>query len=466
MIGLGTIEDSSASYKSFKVLLIYGWGLGKKTVVLPIVVLLCMFVSLSLHPLKRVDAVDGFPVHNLSTGLSYSKIQDAIDANETLDGHTIFVDAGTYDEQLLINKSISLVGESRDATIINWTGNPFLPVVNITGSNVEVTGFSLLSWAFFKIQASQCSNVTIKNNFVESSGRCIYLDSASNCTIVDNSLFARFGLEGNDLVVLDSCSECLIKNNTIYGACYNGLVLINSDNILICNNIISDNGCGITFRNMGSTDREIRVVHNNFMDNHRQINTFWGGSAGNLYGSFEGNYWSDYNGIDVYNGANQNVPGSDNIGDSPYIIDSNNRDNFPLMDPYVPFDNQTIYIRADGSVDPSGAPILRQGDIYALTGNITSDGDGIVIERDSMVIDGAGYTLQGTGAEDSKGIDLSGRTNVTAQNTQIRNFYLGIVLVSSSNNSISGNDIAHNFVGIWSKENTSLLLVETLLARC
>lgn len=63
-----------------------------------------------------------------------------------------------------------------------------------------------------------------------------------------------------------------------------------------------------------------------------------------------------------------------------------------------------IYIRADGSVDPPDAPIHRDGDIYTLIGNITSDTDGIAVERDNIVVDGAGYTVQGTGAYESRGI--------------------------------------------------------------
>ena len=54
----------------------------------------------------------------------------------------------------------------------------------------------------------------------------------------------------------------------------------------------------------------------------------------------------------------------------------------------------TVYIRADGSIDPPDAPIQRVGDIYTLTGNITSSGDGIVVERDGVIIEGSGYTLE------------------------------------------------------------------------
>ena len=110
----------------------------------------------------------------------------------------------------------------------------------------------------------------------------------------------------------------------------------------------------------------------------------------------------------------------------------------------------TVYIRADGSIDPPDAPITTYDNVtYTLTANITSSGDGIVVERDNIIIDGAGYTLEGTGAELSKGIDLSGRTNVTVSNTQIKNFHYGILVDYSSNNSIFGNSIIDNCYGIW-----------------
>ncbi|MCK4478072.1 hypothetical protein KAU88_06060, partial [Candidatus Bathyarchaeota archaeon] len=53
----------------------------------------------------------------------------------------------------------------------------------------------------------------------------------------------------------------------------------------------------------------------------------------------------------------------------------------------------TIYIRADGSVDPDTAPISSSDNItYTFTDDIY---DEIVVERDDIVVDGAGYTVQG-----------------------------------------------------------------------
>jgi len=87
----------------------------------------------------------------------------------------------------------------------------------------------------------------------------------------------------------------------------------------------------------------------------------------------------------------------------------------------------TVYIRSDGSVEPSDAPIATSDNItYTLTDNITSSGDGIVVERDNIIIDGAGHIVQGGGASNSFGIVIVGRKNVTIRNIDVRNFDCGI----------------------------------------
>jgi len=116
----------------------------------------------------------------------------------------------------------------------------------------------------------------------------------------------------------------------------------------------------------------------------------------------------------------------------------------------------TIYIKADGSIDPPTAPIQRNGDVYNFTDNIY---DSIVVERDNIVIDGAGYTVKGIGAWNSTGILLSERSNVTINNMQVKNFRDGIKLSKSLNNVISGNNIAaSNYSGIslYDSSNNSI----------
>jgi parallel beta-helix repeat protein len=114
----------------------------------------------------------------------------------------------------------------------------------------------------------------------------------------------------------------------------------------------------------------------------------------------------------------------------------------------------TVYIRVDGSIDPPTAPISTLDNVtYILTGNITSDADGIVVERDNIVVDGSGFSIGGTGAD--YGICLDGRSNVTIQNTNINNFDNGILLLSSSNNSISGNNMTNSNYGIALDSSTN-----------
>ena len=110
---------------------------------------------------------------------------------------------------------------------------------------------------------------------------------------------------------------------------------------------------------------------------------------------------------------------------------------------------ETIYIRANGSVDPPTANITTVDNVtYTFTDN---NCDSIVVERDNVIIDGAGYTLQRTGVRTGVGIELSERRNVKVTNTTIQNFDYGIKCLSpfSSNISIVGNNIIGNRIGIF-----------------
>jgi len=107
----------------------------------------------------------------------------------------------------------------------------------------------------------------------------------------------------------------------------------------------------------------------------------------------------------------------------------------------------TIYIMADGSINPPDAPISTVDYVtYTLTGNITSDADGILVERSNIIIDGDGYTLHGSGS--GNGFYLSGVNNVTIKNIEAKKFGWGIILDASSNNSIQGNTITNSYSGI------------------
>ncbi len=97
----------------------------------------------------------------------------------------------------------------------------------------------------------------------------------------------------------------------------------------------------------------------------------------------------------------------------------------------------TIYIKYDGSISPSDAPINKQGSTYKLTANIYEP---IVIFKSDITLDGNGFSLQGSGSY--AGVILEQRSGVTITDLTINGFGTGIELFESSYNTISGNTIS------------------------
>jgi parallel beta-helix repeat protein len=170
--------------------------------------------------LTAIFRVVATPVHNLDTGLNYTTIQAAIDAAETLGGHTIFVEEGTYYENVVVYKSLSLIGASRFATIIdgNFTG----AVVEITASNVNLTGFTLQNSensGWYRpdagIYVNNSNSNCISNNILIDNNDGVRLDYSSNNNISGNTI-----TDNNFGIWFSSSSSNLLKGNTLASNMY------------------------------------------------------------------------------------------------------------------------------------------------------------------------------------------------------------------------------------------------------
>ena len=101
----------------------------------------------------------------------------------------------------------------------------------------------------------------------------------------------------------------------------------------------------------------------------------------------------------------------------------------------------TIAINADGTITPATAPISNiDNTTYSFTDNVTDET--VLVQKNNIVLDGAGHTLKGNGV--GAGIELFRTTNVTIQNMRITGFGQGVMINSSSNNIIIGNELAAN----------------------
>ena len=76
------------------------------------------------------------------------------------------------------------------------------------------------------------------------------------------------------------------------------------------------------------------IASNDFIDNAVQVDEHYTSTDNAWNDDYPtgGNYWSDYIGVDLYSGPNQDLPGSDGIGDTPYTIGV--FDQYPLMAPH------------------------------------------------------------------------------------------------------------------------------------
>jgi parallel beta-helix repeat protein len=162
------------------------------------------------------------------------------------------------------------------------------------------------------VRDSEGNNVT--HNLVHSSEKVIYLKS--------------------------SIATNITNNNVSHGTW--GILINYSGGNTILNNYVFNNTYGVYLYGQWDSINN-RIYHNSIIDNENQSYDA-SGSKNDWDNGYPlgGNYWSDYNGIDYYKGKNQDIAGSDGIGDTHHEVDSNTRDDYPLMEPYKPLENYTI----------------------------------------------------------------------------------------------------------------------------
>jgi parallel beta-helix repeat protein len=300
--------------------------------------------------------------------------------NDTLTGNNAAAngDDGIY---LIASSNNTISGNNATGNSEDGIGIGYCNYTSISGNNVSNSSLGV------GISLVYSNNITVSGNSATASlFQGIVIDDSSNNTISGNSATGNHE-EGIDL---NSCNCTSVSGNNITSNNGGGIVLYLSSNITVSGNVGVGIGLSLSNNNTVSgntvtngldgislddssnntvsgndvvankeygillSDSSSNIIyHNDFVGNGVQafVGYVYPSEPTNTWDNgypSGGNYWSDYNGTDLYSGPYQNETGSDGIGDTPYVIvsldtatystsNTTDIDHFPLMGPFSDF---------------------------------------------------------------------------------------------------------------------------------
>jgi parallel beta-helix repeat protein len=364
-----------------------------------------------------------------SAGLWFESIQAAINAAE--EGDTIQVPSGVYNEQLVINKSVALVGLYQESTIISSSGMGTL--VQIEADGVQLSNFTIRSSGQGSVgialsnhhDASIISNMiighaqglsvensnnnTVKANVFTSNDLSIVISQSNNNSLSENLFFENFSpsismygcrsnmLDGNVIrnnpaygVYLESCIDCILRCNNVSYVC-EGIYLQACRNVRLTgnivmqtgpnaihlqdssNNIVEDNVLSLnefSLQLWGSTENLLR--NNSIFNNKHGLRLWFSGNNTLEKNNMTGNWWSFAAfGSNLQNFVN-NVSTSNTVNGRPvyYLVNCNNA-TVPSDAGYVAVVNSTGIEARDLQLTENHDGLLVAFSSFTLIQNVT-----------------------------------------------------------------------------------------------
>ena len=204
--------------------------------------------------------------------------------------------------------------------------------ISIIGNQILESKHNGVTFNFGPYDLSVCSNISVLcNNITSNLETGVELFSCSNSRIENNLITDS----QNGIYLYGSLKQNNIENNTIMNNTVGLSLVADASFNAVTGNHIADNKCGIYILESSHN----MFCNNNLIDNHRHANidlpvdiddspqahffvsevsiNAWDNGA-------QGNYWSNYTGIDT---------DSNGIGDTPHNVNANNIDHYPLMKP-------------------------------------------------------------------------------------------------------------------------------------
>jgi parallel beta-helix repeat protein len=358
----------------------------------------------------------------LDVPVDFPTIQAAI--NNASNGDTIFVHEGLYPENVVVNKTVSLVGENREKTIIDG---------NSTGTALEIT-----------IENVSVQNFTIRHGGSNDGESGIYV-TACSCNVTGN-IVVENGLYG---ICLNASSNILVSGNIVDENAADGIVLFSSINNTLSANTVAGNTFGLHL----FASNQNRIINNTLERNdHGGIDLFY--SSNNLLTDNNSTGNSVHGLILAYSSENNTLIENAltaNLGygltvdySSNNLLRSNKMDN-NTYNFNCPAASPATLADFLNDIDPSNT--VNGKPIYYLTNK-----EKLLLKPSTLtnagylaLINCTGMTLQDmTFAENGQGLLLAFTNNTTVANIAVHDNDYGIQLLSSFDNTITHSTVVNN----------------------
>ena len=355
--------------------------------------------------------------HIIQVPNDHDTIQSAVDAASS--GDTILVGDGTYTENVVVDKALTIQSENGAGSTTVQAARPDLDVFRVTSNNTNIVGFTVqgateneragicfegnnsnnladcsasanvVSGNAYGICLYYCNTSSLVGNTVNSNMSGILVARSTHNTLTDNTadlnthsgiaIFSSFhntltdntaDLNHDGINICDS-SDNTLNGNTVGSNIDNGILISYSPSNTFNGNTSLNNNTGIYLRFPSASNLFHR---NSFVNNNQNAFVMLNNSTNSWDNGYPsgGNYWSDYSGPDQYSGPNQDQPGSDGIGDTPYSIPGcSDQDSYPFTEP-----GAIVNKRPTASFDWSPkSPVVGQEVEFDASDSIDPDGD-------------------------------------------------------------------------------------------
>ncbi len=333
-----------------------------------------IFIGLTLPIVQTTKATP----KTITVPDDYPTIQAAV--GNASSGDIVHVRNGFYPEHIIVDRPLSLIGENKQTTIVDGGGTG--TVVQISSSDVIIANFTIRNAGTSQwfgngfpdsgVNVEESANVAVRNNIVTNATVGIWSYASTNMSATENlvSNTTTMGIviyTGANSTVADNLLENCgivgvhIDGNTLHGkienntitTCGEGIDIERSDENTVEQNKLLNNNASLVFSESSVNSAQYNTIenssvgivliqsngntfsHNSLINNAEQVasdffstSMFSGNvSVNNWDDGKKGNYWGDYQ--SKYPNASE-VDRS-GVWNTPYVIDSNNTDHYPLI---------------------------------------------------------------------------------------------------------------------------------------